>query len=117
MRKYEIYEAAAKNDRMLNSAFSFHFSELIFVRFAVQRLNELITTRGVDVKFINHNDNGKTVLHKAAELGRLLFSCVRKTSHERDVGERVAITFITRRTRRKCLLHSWVKVQRLFAVP
>jgi len=51
LRKYELYEAVSKNN--------------------LPRMNELITTRGVDTTFCNPQEDGKTILHKASENGHV----------------------------------------------
>lgn len=53
-------------------------------------MNELITTKGVDVQFINHNDNGKNILHKACESKFL----INFNSHLFSEGHKEAVCFI-----------------------
>jgi len=55
IRRQELYNAVSLND--------------------LKRVNELITTKGVEVTWINEGDGGKTVLHKASELGHLEIVC------------------------------------------
>mmetsp|Transcript_20576 Transcript_20576/g.28870 ORF Transcript_20576/g.28870 Transcript_20576/m.28870 type:complete len:123 (+) Transcript_20576:117-485(+) len=80
LRKYELYEAVTNND--------------------LPRMNELITTKGVDVQFINHNDNGKNILHKACEKGHkeavcfiLNLKCKAQLINQRDNSQQLPIDY------------------------
>lgn len=45
-------------------------------------MNELITNRRVEIDWVNHGDNSKTILHKACELVQKMAG--KKLKHERD---------------------------------
>lgn len=60
-------------------------------------MNELITTKGVEVNWVNDNDNGKTVMHKACELVKNFESL----DNNKDTGICGRSVFLIRKTTKR----------------